>query len=63
MLNNDLIDYNDLDCYFLNDQPTTCDLCGGRTAFEEINDTMQLHKCLNSDCGYKFITEEDKNPF
>ena len=48
-----------LDCYLLNDQPTTCGFCGARTDFEKINYVMQLHKCLNPDCGYKFITEED----
>ena len=62
MLNKSNINYDNLDCYILNEQPTTCGLCGARTDFEEINNMMQLHECLNPYCGYKFITEEDKNP-
>ena len=63
MLNKSNINYDNLDCYILNEQPTTCGLCGARTDFEEINNMMQLHECLNPDCGYKFITEEDKTPY
>lgn len=48
-----------MDCYILSDQPTICGLCGVRTDFEEINDVTQIHECLNPECGYKFITEED----
>ncbi len=51
----------DLDCYILNDQPTSCGVCGARTDFEDIDDTIQLHQCLNPECGYKFIVEESKN--
>ncbi len=36
MLNANEINYDNLDCYILNDQPTTCGLCGSRTDFEEI---------------------------
>ena len=50
--------YN-LDIYLMNDQPTECGLCGARTDFKNIEDKIQLHQCLNSNCGYKFITEED----
>jgi hypothetical protein len=63
MLKNVDINCDPLDCYRLDDQPTTCGLCGARTDFEEINEVIQLHECLNSDCGYKFITEEDKSSF
>ena len=54
------INHNDFDWYILTDQPTTCGICCARTDFEEINDKLQLHQCLNSDCGYKFITAEDE---
>jgi len=57
MLNANEINYDNLDCYILNDQPTTCGLCGSRTDFEEINNRLQLHECLNPDCGYKFMAE------
>ena len=60
MLNKSNINYDNLDCYIINDQPTTCGLCGTRTDFEEINNMLQLHECLNPDCGYKFIIEEDE---
>ena len=63
MLHKSNINYDNLDCYILKEQPTTCGLCGARTNFEEINSMIQLHECLNSDCGYKFITEEDENSF
>ena len=55
------LNHADLDCYILNDQPTTCGKCGARTDFEKINNIIQLHECLNPDCGYKFITEEDES--
>ena len=51
-----------MDCYILSEQPTACGLCGARTDFDNINGKKQLHVCLNPDCGYKFITEEDENP-
>ena len=57
------VDSDTLDRYILNDQPTTCGLCGARTDFEKITNVMQLHKCLNPDCGYKFIAEEDESSF
>lgn len=60
MLKNVDINYDDLDWYLLNDQPTTCGHCGARTNFHVIDDKIQLHKCLNPECGYKFITEEDE---
>ncbi len=50
----------DLDCYILNDQPTSCGVCGTRTDFEDIDDTTQLHQCLNPECGYKFIAVDDE---
>lgn len=51
------VKYENLDCYILNDQPTICGICGSRTDFEEINVLAQLHECLNTCCGYKFLTE------
>jgi len=53
------IKYDNLDCYALNNQPITCGLCGTRTDFKEVSDVMQLHECLNSNCGYKFISYKD----
>ena len=50
---------DDLDCYILNDQPTTCGKCGARTNFEEISEELQKHECLNPSCGYIFASVED----
>jgi len=58
MLNNIDINNHNLDIYILNDQPTTCGICGARTDFDDIDDKTQLHQCLNLDCCYKFIAEE-----
>ncbi len=63
MLILDKIDAQNLDCYILNDYPTTCGLCGAQTDFEDITDKIQLHQCLDESCGYKFITEEDEHCF
>ena len=49
-----------LDCYILNEQPTTCGKCGARTNFDEINRQLQKHACLNPSCGYIFISVEDR---
>ena len=51
------VEYENLDRYILNDQPTICGMCGSRTDFEEINVLVQLHECLNPYCSYKFLTE------
>jgi hypothetical protein len=59
MLKIDGINHDLLDCYILNEQPTTCGLCGVRTNFLETNDGLQIHECLNSECRYKFITEDN----
>lgn len=44
----------------LNDQPTTCPLCGSRTdILFDLSHTIagpQLHQCLNSNCEMLFIT-------
>lgn len=50
---------NDLDCYLLHDQPMTCGKCGSRTSFIEMDSGAQKHQCLNVDCGYVFLAEED----
>ena len=60
MLKNDDINNHNLDIYIINDQPTTCGICGASTGFDEIDDKIQLHQCLNPDCGYKFAVEEDE---
>tara|TARA_R110000782_G_scaffold125788_6_gene217440 strand:- start:1114 stop:1320 length:207 start_codon:yes stop_codon:yes gene_type:complete len=59
-LKNDDVNYGNLDCYLLNEQPTTCAICGARTNFEEVNDGIQIHKCMNSNCDYKFTAEVDE---
>ena len=46
---------NDLECYILGDQPTTCGLCGARTDFDVEEDDTQIHQCLNRECRYQFI--------
>jgi hypothetical protein len=55
------MDYSDI--YIMNDQPTTCPICGSRTELIlDLSDTVektQYHKCLAVNCSYKFIVEED----
>ena len=53
------IDINraELDCYILNDQPTTCAKCGARTSFDELTDGTQNHQCLNTNYNYQFLAE------
>jgi len=41
--------------YLMGDQPTTCGICGARTSFEELGETLQSHQCLNTICGYEFF--------
>lgn len=53
------INNHKLDVYIINDQPTVCAVCGARTDFEDVADKVQLHQCLNLNCGYKFLIEED----
>ncbi len=60
MLKNIDVNNHSLDIYILTDQPTTCGICGARTDFDDIDEITQLHKCLNSACGYIFITEYDE---
>lgn len=57
----DEINFGGLDCYILNDQPTTCGLCGARTDFEVENDSTQIHQCLNQECKYQFLAVGDEN--
>jgi hypothetical protein len=59
MLKNIEININNFDIYILNDQPTTCSVCNAKTDFEDFTDNVQLHECVNPDCGYQFITEID----
>jgi len=60
MLKNIDINNHNLDIYILNEQPTTCSICSVRTKFEDITDGIQFHECLNTDCGYQFLTEMDE---
>lgn len=46
------------DIWGLTDQPTTCGKCGARTDFCDITANVQIHKCLNNECGYVFFTED-----
>lgn len=50
---------NVLDYYLLSDQPMTCGMCGSRTLFHEDENGIQMHSCLNSECGYRFIAIDD----
>ena len=47
----------------MNDQPTTCPKCGCRTElildFPDTVEKTQYHKCLDVNCKYTFIVEED----
>jgi len=51
--------HNELDCYILGDQPVTCGICGARTTFFEKEDGMQIHRCMNTVCDYRFCTVDD----
>jgi hypothetical protein len=47
----------------LNDQPTTCPKCGGRTLFDEFGEgkgMYQIHKCKYPECSYEFVCMEDE---
>jgi len=54
---------NRFDIYLMNDQPTTCPICGIRTEiileFSVSQMVIQYHKCLSVNCEYSFIVEED----
>jgi hypothetical protein len=41
------------------DQPTTCPYCGTRTDFYQISEKQQFNICLNTACGFKFLSEND----
>ena len=43
----------------MTDQPETCSLCGSRTQFTDFNEKQQLHTCLNEECKFTFLLEED----
>jgi hypothetical protein len=34
-------------------------MCGARTNFDELNNGLQIHECLNEECGYQFITSDE----
>jgi len=56
---------NDFNTYLMGDQPTTCPICGARTAtmLELLNSPItQFHDCLSEDCRYIFFLEEDLEP-
>jgi len=56
-----LIDVIGLELFGHGEEPTTCPECGARTDFKELplpNEVL-LHKCLNVDCNFRFLTELD----
>ena len=61
MIGKDSISNKTLDYYILGEQPMTCGKCGARTAFDELNNELQKHQCLNIHCEYQFLAVEDAN--
>ena len=53
---------NILKFYLLNEQPTTCPICGAKTNwiadFSHTQNKMILHKCLDLNCKYLFAEIE-----
>lgn len=46
----------------LDEQPTTCPKCGTRTDLDElyhVSPGLQVHRCLNVQCGYEFVAEPE----
>ena len=56
-----LIDVIGLELFGHGEEPTTCPECGARTDFKELPlpNEVFLHKCLNVDCNFRFLTELD----
>ena len=53
---------NDYAIYLLNDQPTTCPICGVRTDFDEFtenNKLVQIHTCIYHEPCFTFLAMED----
>jgi len=61
MVGNKIQVQGELDCYVLNEQPTTCGKCGARTFFRVNSDGSQNHHCLNTDCSYAFLAFEGED--
>ncbi|WP_209320110.1 hypothetical protein [Flavobacterium denitrificans] len=51
----------ELEMFLSSEQPTTCPTCGNRTEILEEFEFSQKHKCLNTECSFKFILEFDNN--
>ena len=53
-----------LPIFLMNDQPTTCGICGSRCedlgSFYHTNAKCLVMKCLNTDCLFTFFEEEDE---
>jgi hypothetical protein len=51
--------------FLLDDQPTTCPICGVRTIFYEFvhnTEQYQIHLCIVLNCSYVFLAVEDQLP-
>lgn len=57
-----MIDYKEV--IICTDQPVTCTKCGSRTEItldlSHINNSVQVHQCLNYLCKNQFVVESDK---
>ncbi|MCC6186246.1 MAG: hypothetical protein IT256_03750 [Chitinophagaceae bacterium] len=53
------------EAYIYSDQPTTCPLCGTRSQvilnLSHTKDKTEVHKCLQSNCGYEFVMQHDQD--
>lgn len=56
--------FEDLEMFFLSDQPTTCPKCGSRTIiiFDLAHSILgtQIHECPDEECNFIFATEEEE---
>lgn len=50
-----------LKTYLMGDQPATCPICGARTEFVTLSAKREQHKCLDTDCNYQFILEDNSD--
>ena len=52
-----------MDIFIMTDQPVTCPICGARAEiireFKADDLSAQLCKCMNNDCQYSFVEQED----
>jgi hypothetical protein len=59
-----MIDYNNT--ILINDQPTSCPICGVRTDFYTTisptsKESVEIHTCISNTCQYEFVAEEDED--